>query len=104
MTALLVAAGAAVGAPARYLVGLLLPGPRGTLLVNLLGSLLLGVFTGRSPAWYALLGTGLCGAFTTYSAFAVEAVELPARRSAAYVVGSVVGCVAAAALGLRLAG
>ena len=77
MTALLVALGACVGAPARYLVGRALPSLPATLLVNLLGSLAVGLFAGLGPSPYALLGIGLCGAFTTYSAFAVEAVTLP---------------------------
>ena len=76
MTWLLVAAGAAVGAPLRYVAGHLLDGrlPRGTILVNWVGSFLLGWFSGLglSGAALALLGVGFCGGLTTYSAFAVH--------------------------------
>lgn len=86
---LLVCIGGAVGSGARHLVGLWaaknLPSalPYGTLLVNLLGSMLLGVLWAllatRGPetsGWRALLMTGLCGGFTTYSTFNLEALHL----------------------------
>jgi fluoride exporter len=76
VTWLLVAVGAAVGAPLRYLAGHLLDGrlPRGTILVNWVGSLLLGWFSGLGLTGHALalLGTGFCGALTTYSSFVVQ--------------------------------
>jgi CrcB protein len=76
VTWLLVALGAAVGAPLRYVAGHLLDErlPRGTILVNWAGSFLLGWFSGLGLAGdaYALLGTGFCGGLTTYSAFAVQ--------------------------------
>ncbi len=100
MTALLVALGGAVGAVARFGVALRLPGRRATLLVNVLGSAVLGLLVHRSSSAVALVGTGFCGAFTTYSAFAVEVVE---TRSWRYVVVSVVLCVGAAALSRTLA-
>ena len=79
MTWLYVALGAAAGAPLRYATAQLLDGrlPRGTLLVNWLGSLLLGVFSGLGLGAHpmALLGTGFCGALTTYSSFAVQSHE-----------------------------
>ena len=92
----LVCLGAAVGAPARYLLdrrvsrGRTTSFPAGTFTVNLLGSLLLGLLLGVHDGGAAspvgadlvlLLGTGFCGAFTTYSAFAVEVVALGPRRS-----------------------
>lgn len=95
MTALLVALGAAVGAPLRWLVAQHWPGPRGTLLVNVVGSGLLGAFLGLDRSAYALLGTGFCGALTTFSAFAVEVVE---TRSWRYVLATGALCVGAAAL------
>ena len=101
MTPLLVALGAAVGAPARFAVGLWVPGRVATLLVNVLGSALLGLLVHASASWIALLGTGFCGAFTTYSAFAVEAAE---SRSWRYVLSTVVLCVAAATLTRSFAG
>ena len=88
MTALLVALGAAVGAPLRYLVGHLLDGRIhwGTLAVNLVGSALLGGLVGAAVDghWLALLGTGFCGGLTTYSAFAVQSVHGGRRRGTAY--------------------
>ena len=79
LLALLVAAGAAVGAPARYLsvhlVTRLGGSPvLGTLTVNVVGSFALGWVVGSSPApWLlALLGVGFCGAYTTYSTLALE--------------------------------
>jgi CrcB protein len=103
VTGLWVVLGAAVGAPARLIVSRAVAGERGTLAVNVVGSLLLGLFADLSPASYALLGVGFCGAFTTFSAFGVEAVTLPRRSSAAYVAASIVLCCAACALGLALA-
>ncbi|WP_374457833.1 CrcB family protein [Nocardioides sp.] len=103
MTALLVVAGAAVGAPLRYVVAHLLDGrwPTGTLLVNVVGSGLLGLFAALSlgDAGWALLGTGFCGAFTTFSSFAVQTVDRPARTATAYAVATTVLAVAACALG-----
>ena len=89
MTGLLVALGAAVGAPLRFLMGHWLDRRLhwGTLLVNLAGSLVLGALVGGAVTgdWLALLGTGFCGGLTTYSAFAVQAVDGGRRRRAAYV-------------------
>jgi len=93
MTLLLVFAGAAVGAPLRYLTDLFVQSrhdsvfPWGTLTVNAAGSLVLGVTAGvlsadPGPAWVlALVGTGLCGALTTFSTFAFETVRLTEEGS-----------------------
>ena len=93
MTLLIVFAGAAVGAPLRYLTDLLVQSrhdsvfPWGTLTVNAAGSLVLGVTAGvlsadPGPAWVlALVGTGLCGALTTFSTFAFETVRLTEEGS-----------------------
>lgn len=110
MTALLVAVGAAVGAPLRYVVATTLDRafPTGMLLVNVLGSGLFGVFAAQSlgDAGWALLGTGFCGGFTSFSAFAVQSVERPARTATAYVVAttalSVGACVVGWMIGSRL--
>lgn len=88
---LVVNAGGALGANLRYLVGLWAaarwPGvlPWGTLLINLTGSLLLGVLltllAARRPEPRLLrlfLGTGLLGAYTTFSTFSTETVALAA--------------------------
>lgn len=88
--ALLVAAGGAVGALARWGVGVGLARhyPAATLVVNLVGSFLVGLllFGGAARAWPSapedarlLLAVGALGAFTTMSAFAYESVELLAR-------------------------
>jgi CrcB protein len=103
VTALLVALGAAFGAPVRYLAGWWLDGRLhwGTLAVNLGGSFVLGILVGAAVDghWLALLGTGFCGGLTTYSAFAVQSVQGGRRRGSAYVVVSVGGCLALATLG-----
>ena len=109
----------AVGAPLRYLVdgavarragGLV---PWGILVVNVSGSFLFGLVTGlalhhgvgRTPR--IVIGTGFCGAFTTFSTFTVETVRLLEEgrgREAAVIVGlSLVLGALAAALGLALA-
>ena len=114
MTALLVVAGATLGAALRYLVDRLLRLrfgavlPWGTLAVNVAGSALLGfVVAAAVPApLLALAGTGFCGALTTYSTFGAETVALAeaGRRRAALLnaVGSAVACLAAATLGAAL--
>ena len=96
MTPLLVALGAAVGAPLRY------AGrhrarrrrfPRGTLLVNVVGLVPARAVRRRRRStgdWLALLGTGFCGGFTTYSAFAVQTHRLGRGRGAAYAVATIV--------------
>jgi len=113
MTVLLVALGAAVGAPARYLLGLWLNGrapfPWGTFGANVVGSLLLGLFVrldlGQDA--YALLGVGFCGGFTTYSTFAWEThtlAQVNRRHAATYSLLSLVVGVAAAGVGWWLGG
>ncbi|MGW7054414.1 fluoride efflux transporter FluC [Streptomyces sp. NPDC054887] len=87
MSWLLVAVGAAVGAPLRYLTDRAVQErhdsefPWGTFAVNAGASLVLGVLTGAvvSSGTYALLGTGLCGALSTYSTFSYETLRLAER-------------------------
>ncbi|HET8684123.1 MAG TPA: fluoride efflux transporter CrcB [Micromonosporaceae bacterium] len=89
MTVLLVALGAAVGAPMRYLIDRAIqarhgsPFPWGTFMVNMMGSFLLGLLATASlhtPApILAAAGSGLCGALTTYSTFGYETVQLVQR-------------------------
>jgi fluoride exporter len=103
MTALLVALGAAVGAPLRYLVDRAVQArhdslfPWGTFAVNVAGSFVLGVLTRAAvPAGLgALLGTGLCGALTTYSTFGYETVRLLEDRARPYAVLNAVASVGA---------
>jgi fluoride exporter len=89
VTAVLVALGGALGAVIRYAVNRWLAGtdfPWATLTVNVVGSLLLGVVAvaAEGPT-RTILGTGVAGALTTYSAFALETVLLDrnGRRGAA---------------------
>ena len=112
----LVAAGGAVGGVLRAAVGRLVPHGPGTwgwstLLVNAVGAFLLAALLGvlaRRPSERRrlLAGTGVLGAFTTFSGFVVDAVLLAdAGRpgtAAAYVVVSVVTLVGAAVLGARV--
>ncbi|WP_425825549.1 fluoride efflux transporter CrcB [Streptomyces fractus] len=119
MNWLLVIVGAMVGAPLRYLTDRAVQSrhdsvfPWGTFAVNVTGSLILGLVTGAVAAGGAssqvqlLLGTGLCGALSTYSTFSYEALRLAENGARFYavvnVVGSVVAGVGAAFLGAALA-
>jgi CrcB protein len=88
MSVLLVIFGAAVGAPLRYLTDRAVQArhgtvfPWGTFTVNVIGSFVLGVVTGAVVAGAAshplalLIGTGFCGALTTYSTFSYETLRL----------------------------
>jgi CrcB protein len=113
-----VAAGA-IGATTRYLVDTTIAErtagafPWGTFVINVTGSLLLGFLTGlglyhafpRTPR--VVLGTGFCGAYTTFSTFTFETMRLAensARTEALLnVLGTIVAGAAAAALGLAIA-
>lgn len=114
MTAvLMVCLGAALGAPARYLTDRGVQSlhdtlfPFGTVSVNVAGSFVLGGLVGLgirsdSPTFLAL-GTGFCGAFTTYSTFSYETVRLVEtaawRQGLLNVAASIGGGLAAAVLG-----
>jgi fluoride exporter len=119
---LLVAAGGATGSVARYWLALAMarltgPGfPWGTILINVTGSFVIGWVAeytaayGRHPApepVRALVMAGLCGGFTTFSAFSLQTMELlragQTTRAVANVIASVVLCLGATAIGLRLA-
>lgn len=112
LTSLLaVAAGGATGSVLRFLVGSALPRatgafPTGTLLVNVLGSFAIGVLlrtTADGSVARLALAVGVCGGFTTFSAFSAETVSLLQEgrtlRALAYVGASVLLSVAATAAG-----
>lgn len=116
---LLVALGGAVGSVCRYLVGvgaLRLMGPSfpwGTLAVNVAGSFAIGILAelivarfGASAELRLLLITGFLGGFTTFSAFALDAVTLFERgaslAAAAYLILSIGASIAAAIAGIGL--
>jgi CrcB protein len=116
VTLLLVALGAAVGAPLRYLADRAARGrfgdaaPWGTLAVNVAGSYLLGLLAALpvGGAVTALAGTGFCGALTTWSTLSWETLTLlrggARRRAAAYALGSIAAGLAAAGAGMLSAG
>ncbi|MEU8518058.1 fluoride efflux transporter CrcB [Streptomyces sp. NBC_01216] len=115
MNWLLVMAGAAVGAPLRYLTDRAVQSrhdsvfPWGTFTVNIAGSLALGLLTGVSATHpQLLLGTGLCGALTTYSTFSYETLKLYESGARGYAAANVAGTVTAGLgavwLGVEVAG
>ena len=110
--------GAGAGAVLRWRIGAWAAAawpsfPAGTLLVNLIGSLAIGVAAGLFESRThipqevrLLLVTGFLGGFTTFSAFSLEMVEmLPVRTGTALAlaVGKIAACVALAYLGLAAA-
>ena len=116
---LAVAAGGALGAVGRYLVmsqvghwfghGF----PYGTLVVNILGSLVMGLLVeawalvwSPSPELRALLAVGVLGAFTTFSTFSLDTVVLYERGAflsvGLYILGSVIFSVAGLVAGLHI--
>lgn len=117
--ALLVGLGAAFGAVARYVLDQAVTRrrgstfPAGTWLINITGSFILGLLTGLaahhglSAHVVTVIGTGVCGGYTTFSTFSYETVRLSEDGAGLVAVGNVVGSIAAglaaAALGLALA-
>lgn len=107
MNWLCVVAGAMIGAPLRFLTDRAVQArhetafPWGTFTVNVLGSLILGVLTGATVAGAAsshtqlFLGTGLCGALTTYSTFSYETLRLSEGGAGFYAAANVLASVAA---------
>ncbi len=106
MSYLIVFLGAGVGGALRHGVNLLAAGalgtrfPYGTLAVNVLGSLLMGIVAewfalrGHLPqGWRLFLATGVLGGFTTFSAFSLDAAQLVERGdmagAAVYILASV---------------
>ncbi|WP_306187707.1 fluoride efflux transporter CrcB [Streptomyces sp. MK5] len=115
MNWLLVAVGAMVGAPLRYLTDRAVQSrhdsvfPWGTFVVNVTGCLTLGLLTGAVSAGAAgphvqlLLGTGLCGALTTYSTFSYETQRLTESGAGLYAAANAAASVVAG-LGAAFAG
>ncbi|WP_165986362.1 fluoride efflux transporter CrcB [Streptomyces sp. YIM 98790] len=120
MNWVLVIAGGMAGAPLRHLADRAVqarlgsPFPWGTLAANVTGCLMLGLITGAVLAGAAsqqpalLLGTGLCGALTTYSTFSYETLRL-AQQGAGFLAAvnvavSVLAGLGAVMLGSSLAG
>lgn len=115
---MLVGLGGAIGAMARYgagmAVGRLWPGtfPLATLLVNILGSVAMGIFVGLMarwlPTWQAearlFVAVGILGGFTTFSSFSLDTIVLLERgellQAGGYVLLSVVVCLVGLYLGL----
>jgi CrcB protein len=110
--------GGAVGAPARFLIDGVVRDrvsgdfPWGTFVINVSGSLLLGLVTGL-VLYHGLgdvprvaLGTGFCGAYTTFSTYSYETFELlergEVRRGVTNALGSMAVGLAAAAVGLAV--
>jgi CrcB protein len=116
MIVLVVALGAALGAPARYLTDRAVQSshdtvfPWGTMTVNVVASLVLGILTGAaghvSAGWSALIGTGFCGALSTFSTFSYETTRLAGERERFYAIANVgfslIAGLGAAALGWAL--
>jgi CrcB protein len=117
-TYLLVAVGGALGSMARFWLGGLVSArfgetfPWGTLLVNISGSFLIGVFYSitepgargmASPGTRAFLMTGICGGYTTFSSFSLQTLNLLREGEWLYACGnavlSVVLCMIAVWLG-----
>lgn len=120
MAYLLVMLGGALGSAARYSVGRLTLGafgpnwPWGTLAVNIAGGLAMGLLAGflaragtGGENWRLLIGVGLLGGFTTFSAFTLELVGMVERGQAlagiGYALISVVGAALALFAGLMAA-
>ena len=112
MNTLLVMIGGAVGAAARYHLGRLIgqgtPFPLGTLAVNVIGGLLMGLLIARGPddSVRLLVGAGLLGGFTTFSAFSLETVSMlqagAVPLAIIYVAASVIGACLALWCGLMM--
>jgi len=115
---LVVAVGGLIGAPSRYLLDRAITSrsasdlPWGTFVINITGSFLLGLLTGLSLTGHlpaigtALLGTGFCGAYTTFSTFTFETVRLLQNGQFLEAAGNVIASVGiglgAAAAGLAI--
>jgi CrcB protein len=119
MLAIAVGLGAAAGAVARYLLDRAVaerrasPFPVGTWLINISGAFVLGLLVGLAAhhglgaTTVAVIGTGVCGGYTTFSTFSYETIRLAEEGSpllaAANIAGSLLAGLLAAAAGMALA-
>lgn len=82
--------------------------PAPTFAINVTGSLVIGLVAGlvlyraASPDWQAVIGTGFCGGYTTFSTSVVETVRLGGRRGPVYAGLTFAGSVGACAVGLAI--
>ena len=119
-TLIAVAAGGAIGASARYVTSLMMMRllgvnfPWGTLCVNIVGSLIMGLLVETfalrwhlGPEWRSFLTTGILGGFTTFSAFSLDVGLMIQRKdhvtAGLYITGSVGLSIAALFFGLYVA-
>lgn len=116
MNFLYVAAGGAIGASGRYAISMIpikTDFPWLTLIINIMGAVLIGFIVGAaddsgrlSSEAVLFLKTGLCGGFTTFSTFSLEAFSLFEKKSylfgGIYIFLSVVCCIAGVFLGMKL--
>lgn len=114
---LLVGLGGSIGSMARFLVWYFFKSPQfpvSTLLVNIVGSLVIGMVIGLSikdPGfsnnWKLFLATGICGGFTTFSAFSIENLQMMLDGkyliSLVYIIASIILGIAATWIGFKLA-
>jgi len=107
-----VALGGAIGSVLRYLIGLVVAFPLGTLAVNVIGSFAIGLvwvhLADRGlQHWMPFLMTGVLGGFTTFSAFTLDALRLVEEgritAAGAYILASLILSVLACATGLWIA-
>ena len=119
-TVLLIGFGGFIGTMLRYLTSVFLTKnyssgliPYGTFAVNILGCLVIGIAYGLSekyqfitPQWRLFLATGICGGYTTFSAFAYENISMLQQSNyagfAVYSISSFVLCLLAVFAGLSL--
>lgn len=108
--------GGGLGANARYWLGELFKSrhwaddfPWHTFAINVLGSFALGLVAATCkdrPHWQLFLGVGICGGFTTFSTFSVEALTMLEKdrwiAAGGYVLGSGFAAIAGAALAMKL--
>jgi CrcB protein len=102
-------AGGVLGACARAGVAEAFPHdpthwPWATFVVNLVGAAILGWVVVRAPAWRRFVGTGICGALTTFSTFQVELLDLHAGLACAYAAASLALGIGAVRLGETIGG